>query len=141
MTLCLNACSPTERTELSSSAQVPVKVFFSQPSLTVGLHEAGAAHNDELQTVQPGGATASLLATAFTEPASAPSSTSTSVRVMFCSTPDASCAASPLGAPMLMLTDRCPSPSLSVTKTMMSEALTPSALARAAGRLLATEES
>ena len=60
---------------------------------------------------------------------------------MFCSTADASCAAVPLGAVMLMLTDTFPSPSLSVTTTTMSEASkpAPSSLARAAEILLAME--
>ena len=76
-----------------------------------------------------------------TEPAFAPNNTSTSARVMFCSTSDASCAVSPLGALMLMLTVRLPSPSLSVTETVMSEGSKPrpSSFARAAVRLLAIE--
>eukprot|EP00964_Phaeocystis_antarctica_P154212 scaffold122810_cov63-Phaeocystis_antarctica.AAC.1 len=77
-----------------------------------------------------------------TEPSAAPNSTSTSARVMFCRPSDAACAASPLGALMLMLTVRFPSPSLSATDTVMSEGSksAPSSFARAARRLLATEE-
>ena len=60
---------------------------------------------------------------------------------MFCSTADASCATVPLGAVILMLTDIFPSPSLSVTKTTMSEASKPgpNSFARAAEILLAME--
>ena len=76
----------------------------------------------------------------LTEPSSAPNRTSTSARVMLCSTLDASCAFLPLGASMLMLTDRFPPPSL-VTETTMSEESksAPSSFARATVRLLAME--
>lgn len=65
----LNAFLPTEEVKSSNSAQLLVKLADSHPLLLeAGSHEAGAAHPDELQTVQSGGAPASLLATKHAKP-------------------------------------------------------------------------
>ena len=49
----LNAIFPTEVVVESNSAHAPVKVPW-QLIINVGSHEAGAAHPDDVQTVQPG---------------------------------------------------------------------------------------